>query len=220
MALEEERKKIVIVGCGPGSSSLLTEAGRRAISDAPVLAGAPGLLEAFAAPHHETIRFGGDGGLDIAGLLGAVDRRRREAGVAVLVSGDPGIGSLARPVLQRFGRDACEVIPGISSVQLAFARLGLDWTDARIVSAHRELPDLSPEVASGFGILAILGGHRRAQGWIAGLAGEIGSGRVLVVCQDLARQEEKIERISVEAFRSLSLSTRTIVLIVKEELLV
>jgi precorrin-6y C5,15-methyltransferase (decarboxylating) CbiE subunit len=215
----EEKKKIVIVGCGPGSVSLLTGAGKQAISEASVLAGASDLLERFAEPHHGRICFGGNGGLDLAGLLEEVDRRGRKERVAVLVSGDPGIGSLARSVLQKFGKGACRVIPGISSVQLAFARLGLDWTNARIVSAHREVPDLSPEALSDFGIVAILGGHRQAQGWIADLAEDLGGGRALVVCQDLSRAEEKIERVSVAEFRFLPLSTRTIALIVQEELL-
>ncbi len=216
----EKRKKITIVGCGPGSASFLTEAARRAIAEASILAGAPHLLEMFATPVHERICFGGDSGLDLECLLSAVSERSGEKRTAVLVSGDPGISSLARPVLKKFGKDACEVIPGISSVQLAFARLGLDWTDARILSAHHGVPDISPETLSEFGIVAILGGHRRARDWIADLADNIGGGRVLVVCQDLSRFGERIERVPTAEFRLLSLSTRTIVLIIKEELLV
>jgi precorrin-6y C5,15-methyltransferase (decarboxylating) CbiE subunit len=197
----------------------MTLAGREAVSGASLLAGTSHLLDAFASSNHERICFGGKAGLDIEGLLSAVDRRRRDARVAVLVSGDPGIGSLARSVLKKFGRDACEVIPGISSVQLAFARLGLDWTNARIISAHREIPDLSASDLSSFGIVAILGGHRHAQAWIADLAGALGDGRVLVVCQDLSLPGESIQKIEVPEFRLLSLSTRTIVLIINEELL-
>lgn len=215
----EERKKIIIVGCGPGSASLLTNAGRQAISEASVLVGAPHLLETYTLPAHEQICFGGDAGLDLDGVLSAVSERFEKDQVAILVSGDPGIGSLARPVLRRFGKDACKVIPGISSVQLAFARLGLDWTDARIISAHRKIPDLSADMLSGFGSVAILGGHRRAQGWIADLAENLGDKRVLLVCQDLSRPEEKIEQVSTADFRLLTLSTRTIVLIIQEELL-
>ena len=76
-----------------------------------------------------------------------------------------------------------------------------------------------PELMITLGIVAILGGHRQAQEWIAELADDLGKGRALVVCQDLSRPEEKMERVSVEKFRTLSLSTRTIVLIIKEELL-
>jgi len=215
-----EEYKITIVGCGPGTAGYLTEAGRRAIADASVLAGASGLLDNFASPDHERICFGGQDGLNMDGLLSAVSERVGKARIAILVSGDPGLGSLARPVLKRFGKDACEVIPGISSVQLAFARLGLDWTDARIISAHREIPDISASDLLPFGIVAILGGHRRAQAWIADLAGAFGDGRVLVVCQDLSLPGESIQKIQVPEFRFLSLSTRTIVLIVREEVLV
>jgi precorrin-6Y C5,15-methyltransferase (decarboxylating) len=56
--------------------------------------------------------------------------------VVVLASGDPcffGIGPL---LAERFGRERVEIVPRPSSVSLAFARLGVSWQDARVVSAH------------------------------------------------------------------------------------
>lgn len=80
--------------------------------------------------------------------------------------GDPGLASLAKLVLRRFGLHACEVLPGISSVQVAFARLGLDWLDARILSAHARLPLAVLGELSDYAKLAILAGHRvRWRGW-------------------------------------------------------
>ena len=59
----------------------------------------------------------------------------------MLVGGDPGLYSLAQRVVRRFGREQCEVVPAVSSVQVAFSRLGIDWADARILSAHGRTPD-------------------------------------------------------------------------------
>jgi precorrin-6y C5,15-methyltransferase (decarboxylating) CbiE subunit len=215
--MENSVEKLMIVGCGPGAPEYLTHAGRHAIDGASVLAGAPDLLGRFAAPHHGRICFGSDGGLNLEGMLAAIEACRQTERIAVLVSGDPGISSLARPVLRRFGNAACRVIPGVSSVQLAFARLGLDWTDARIVSAHKGIPDLSAGDIAPFRVVAILGGHRRAQAWIADLAEDSGDGRALVMCEDLSLPGEKINRISIDEFRRTSISTRTVVLLIKEE---
>jgi len=53
---------------------------------------------------------------------------------AVLASGDPGFFGIVR-TLRRAGVDV-EVRPAPSSVAVAFARLGLPWDDALVVSAH------------------------------------------------------------------------------------
>ena len=54
--------------------------------------------------------------------------------VVVLASGDPGFFGIVR-ALRRAGVDV-EVRPAPSSVAVAFARLGLPWDDAIVVSAH------------------------------------------------------------------------------------
>lgn len=206
-------QKLTIVGCGPGSPDHLTEAGRRAIARAGLLVGAPHLLDLYATPAHERISVGSD----ISYVLNAIATRLEQVRTVVLVSGDPGLCSLAGPVLRRFGRDSCEVIPGVSSVQLAFARLGLDWLDARIVSAHKGVPDLTPADLERSGSIAVLAGHRKSQSWIADMAEAFGDKRILVLCQDLSLPDESIRRVSAAEFRRLDVSNRTIVLLLKED---
>lgn len=55
--------------------------------------------------------------------------------VCVLASGDPGFFGVVRILGARFGA-ALAVHPAPSSVSLAFARAGLPWDDAVVVSAH------------------------------------------------------------------------------------
>jgi precorrin-6Y C5,15-methyltransferase (decarboxylating) len=76
--------------------------------------------------------------LVIGGDLGPVlDGIAAEPGrVCVLASGDPGFFGVVRALADRFGPDALDVRPAVSSVSLAFARLGLPWDDAVVVSAH------------------------------------------------------------------------------------
>jgi precorrin-6y C5,15-methyltransferase (decarboxylating) CbiE subunit len=54
----------------------------------------------------------------------------------VLVSGDPGIFSFAKSVAKTVPSAQLEVIPGISSLQLACARLGCVWDSLCIASVH------------------------------------------------------------------------------------
>jgi precorrin-6Y C5,15-methyltransferase (decarboxylating) len=66
--------------------------------------------------------------------------------VVVLASGDPGLFGVLRLLREQVPADRLEVLPAVSSVALAFARAGLPWDDAVIVSAHGR--DLRPAVAA------------------------------------------------------------------------
>lgn len=74
------------------------------------------------------------------GLHGILDQiaEHRCAGrdVCVLSSGDPGFFGIVRLLGERFGRDQLTVHPAPSSIALGFARIGMSWDDAVVVSAH------------------------------------------------------------------------------------
>lgn len=64
-----------------------------------------------------------------------LENRGREK-IAVLVSGDPGIFSFSSSITKRLKSGEYKIIPGISSVQLAFARIGESWQDVFVFSLH------------------------------------------------------------------------------------
>jgi precorrin-6Y C5,15-methyltransferase (decarboxylating) len=62
--------------------------------------------------------------------------------VCVLASGDPGFFGIVRALLRVVDRKNLVIVPAPSSVSLAFARIGLPWDDATVISAHgRPLAD-------------------------------------------------------------------------------
>jgi precorrin-6B C5,15-methyltransferase / cobalt-precorrin-6B C5,C15-methyltransferase len=81
----------------------------------------------------ERVRLAGplDAVLDTVAARSAEGRR-----VCVLASGDPGFFGIVRALGERLGPDRLAVHPAPSSVAMAFARLGLSWDDAAVVSAH------------------------------------------------------------------------------------
>lgn len=91
------------------------------------------LLEAEIRPDAER--------LDLTGKLSAVPgwvSEAREAGrkVVVLATGDPLCHGIAGFLAARLCVQAVEVLPNVSTLQLACARVGLVWQDAKIVSIH------------------------------------------------------------------------------------
>ncbi|MEG3638514.1 precorrin-6y C5,15-methyltransferase (decarboxylating) subunit CbiE [Magnetococcus sp. PR-3] len=79
--------------------------------------------------------------MDLTGNLSKVPQwiqigLEAEECVVVLATGDPlchGIGSY---LVKKLGLDACQIHPNTSVLQWAFARLGLPWQQATILSAH------------------------------------------------------------------------------------
>jgi len=62
----------------------------------------------------------------------------RNAGhkVVVLATGDPLCHGIASFLIGKLGRENCEVLPNVSTLQWAFARLGLSWQEAKLCSVH------------------------------------------------------------------------------------
>jgi cobalt-precorrin-7 (C5)-methyltransferase len=204
---------IIIAGCGPGSPDYLTPAARKAIEAAEVLVGAGRLLELFPGHGGESIVVGAD----IEKVLNEIDSRLGRRRIAVLVTGDPGLCSLARPILKRFGRNACRVIPGISSVQAAFAGIGMDWLGARIIDAHGDDPHEALSSLINEGKIAVFAGRREAIRWVAGLVNVIGEGRRIYLCENLTLENENIRQVQSADLDDIQASSRSIILIIKEE---
>jgi len=57
--------------------------------------------------------------------------------ITVLASGDPLFFGIGRRVINEIGKERVEVIPDLSSVQLAFSRIKEPWDDAFLMSIHR-----------------------------------------------------------------------------------
>jgi precorrin-6B C5,15-methyltransferase / cobalt-precorrin-6B C5,C15-methyltransferase len=75
---------------------------------------------------------------DLSGALSRIEEA--DEPVVVLASGDPGFFGIVRLLGERFGVGNLRILPGVSSVALAFARAGLPWDDAITVSAHGRDP--------------------------------------------------------------------------------
>lgn len=126
------QRAVTLIGIGDDGCRSLTSRAIGAITGAQVLVGGSRHLAFF--PEFEGERITLEGGLVKA--LDAVAALAEENTIAILASGDPlffGVGSL---VIKKIGAQHVDVIPQPSSIQLAFARVGLKWDDAQFFSVH------------------------------------------------------------------------------------
>jgi len=124
--------KVIVVGIGPGSSDYILPIASRCIEKAKVLVGSQRALDAFAPNHIVTKVID----KDITGVLTFISEFLVTSDVVVMVSGDPGFFSLLVALKAKFGQSQLTVIPGISAMQLAFARISDVWQDAVLISMH------------------------------------------------------------------------------------
>ena len=125
-----------------------------AIADAAIVVGARRHLDAVSLPvGAEVVEMP----TDLGGLLDRIAAWQQSgARVCVLASGDPGFFGVARLAASRLGAGALRIHPAPSSVSLAFARAGMHWDDAVVVSAHGRQPDAAAEAVLRHPKVAIL----------------------------------------------------------------
>lgn len=193
----------------------MTPAAMKAIREADVIAGAGRLIE--LVPENTAERLIVDIGIHRA--LNKIEKYSRARKVAVLVTGDPGLFSLAKSIIARFGRERCRVIPGVSSLQTAFARLALDWHDAHIIDAHGVKPQIDPASLTGKAKIAVFTGHKEANDWLMQLATCLGGDYRLYVCKDLTLPDETIREIMPDELQQKQIPTRAIVIFIRREIL-
>jgi len=130
---------IAVVGITDRGAASLSPEAAALVDSAQVLCGGKRHLAFFPDHPAEQLVFERD-------VLSLVERLRGESRpTVVLASGDPGCFGISPLLSERLGPERVTVIPNVGSVQTAFARLGVAWHDAAILSAHgRPLDGILP----------------------------------------------------------------------------
>lgn len=121
--------KIPIIGIGDDGLDGVSAAARALIHEAQLLVGAEQTLALVPNSGAERLVVG-------ANLDAAVERVSASGGkrIAVLASGDPLFYGLARYLSDKLGKDRFQVVPHVSSMQLAFARVMESWEEAYLTN--------------------------------------------------------------------------------------
>ncbi|MDA0254620.1 MAG: precorrin-6y C5,15-methyltransferase (decarboxylating) subunit CbiE [Planctomycetota bacterium] len=117
--------RVHIVGIGDDGVEGMTTQARRLVEDAEVLLGPESCGEMVPAGLRNRLQTAASLDDLVEQIEAAGDRR-----TVVLASGDPLFYGTARYVCNRLGKDRFEVVPHVSSMQLAFARVKESWEEA------------------------------------------------------------------------------------------
>lgn len=117
--------KVHVLGMGEDGLDGLTDASRKLIAQAELLIGDKHVLDLVPA--------GACGRLVVGTSFDqAVDEigRSPQKRIVVLAQGDPLFYGVARYLIDKIGKDRFEVVPHVSTMQLAFARVKESWEEA------------------------------------------------------------------------------------------
>ena len=124
-------------------------------------------------------------------LSEALDRiEKTDGSVAVLASGDPGFFGIVRVLAERFVPENLLVLPAPSAVSEAFARAGIPWDDALVVSAHGRDPRRAVNVCRAHPKVAVLTSPAFGPAELAEALE--GLGRSFVVAERLGEPDERV----------------------------
>ena len=205
------KNKIIVVGIGPGNPDYIVPKGLNAIKQAKFLVGGRRALSQFAVDGQETCSITAD----IQGVMDFIRVKLQQADVVAMVSGDPGYYSLLDALRREFPAEQLTVIPGISAMQYAFARLALPWHDATLASFHGRTPT-AEEIAYKPGkILGLLTDSRYNSQNIPGILIENGwpKEQQIHICSRLSYEDEEIITTTLQEAKDLPAYTHCILII-------
>ncbi len=187
--------KVYVVGVGAEGMSGLTARAREILRDADLLIGVERLQAAI--PEGKADRLVANPGT--SEVLDRIETRLGESRIAVLASGDPGFFGIAKVLVRRLGKDRVEIVPHVSSVQLAFARIKESWEDATFLSVHgRSLDGIASIVRRSAKAALLTDGSNTPAKIARSLLAEGVDGYRAYLCEDLGGRDERIRELNLE----------------------
>jgi precorrin-6Y C5,15-methyltransferase (decarboxylating) len=123
--------KIHIIGVGGDGLAGLTSRGRELLTAADLVLGSEPTLGLLPELKAEKARIGSDLQEVLRLLEGRLSSGKR---IVIVAGGDPLFYGVARYLCDRLGKDRFEVLPHVSSMQLAFARIKESWEEAYLTN--------------------------------------------------------------------------------------
>ena len=178
--------KIYLIGCGCGEASLTRQA-EEAIRQSSLLIGSARMLEQFGKGKKwvESVK---------PEEINRILNEQKSDVASVLFSGDSGFYSGASLLLPLLEGAEVTVLPGISSLQLFAAKLGLPWQDWRLCSAHGRHCDPVREVCRGKSVFFLTGGDKTPDRLCSKLCEAGLSELPVAIGEDLGTAKERVNR--------------------------
>lgn len=201
---------IWVIGIGPGHPDYVLPAAVRAVESARFLVGGSRALELFTHLNKDKKLID----RNLPEVLEYINDKCKQGSVAVLVSGDPGFYSLLSFLSKHIDSRNLRVIPGISSVQVAFAALKLPWQDAALLSLHGRPLEAIAHLLGEYPAVGLLTDPKVSPAQLADCLENQGLSQAEVyICKDLSYPNEQIIQLTPAELRVIKAFNNCVVVI-------
>ena len=208
--------KIYIIGIGPGASEYLTKKAIDTVKLSDYTVGSTRAIDLFDDVQNR-IAF------NVKDLLDKLEESVQLAvegnTVSILSTGDPGFSGVLNTVLRiskekDFPKEYIEVIPGISSLQLAAARTHIQWDNANVMTFHgrENIEDILPVINNGKVTIALPSRKVKDMAQFL-LDNGVEDDRKVVVCERLSYPDEKIVEATLKEIANSEFTYMCIIVI-------
>lgn len=206
--------KVWIVGVGNDGRASLSQTALGLIAEAELLIGGERLLSFFPESTAETVVVKSNMDEVVERLKAGYGSRR----IVVLASGDPNFYGITRTLTARLPKAWFEILPSVSAMQLAFARIREPWDDAVFISVHGRRP-LQP-------LLELVRAARKVGVFTDEVHSPPAIARALLaagitgvrawVCEELGGEREKVTEADLETLAGMTVSPLNTLILMRE----
>ncbi len=202
---------IEVVGLGPGHEDYILPIAIKKIQDADLVIGARRNLDTIASWTKTTLVY--DGNLDeIANIL----KDRFGEKIVVAVSGDAAFYSLLNFVKRHVPAEGVASVPGISSLQYLYNRLGLSYANSYWISCHGRSGDIGQHIGR-YKTIGILTDRKMTPAVIARQLIEDGISNLKChIGEHLSYDDEKVSTLSLNETSQYSADPLCVVILEHE----
>ena len=202
--------RIRIVGVGDDGRPGLTQQALDAILSSPMLLGNESLLDRFPEYKGTKVAIGPD----LDRLACALETAPENA--VLLASGDPLFYGTARFLCERLGKELFEVIPHVSSMQLAFARIKESWEEAYLANVSNQAIDRIVEKIRSSEKAGLFTSESIPPSRIAEILLQKGIYYFTAyVCENLGAPDERVTRVDLKSLTQQKFSPLNVLVLVR-----
>jgi cobalt-precorrin-7 (C5)-methyltransferase len=208
--------KLFIIGIGPGSKEYLTQKAIETVEKSEVIIGSLRAINLFEFGNETII-------LNVKDLQEkleyGVDLAIEGKKVCILSTGDPGFSGVLKTIKKiienkNFSEENIEVIPGISSLQLAAAKNKISWDEANIMTFHgrENVAKILEVIDNGLPTIALPSKNIKDMAEFL-LVNGVSEERIVTICEKLSYPDERIVKTNLKEIMSSDFSYMCVMII-------
>jgi precorrin-6Y C5,15-methyltransferase (decarboxylating) len=208
-----QKDKVYIIGIAPEGISSLSAATRKLVEQGEIVFGGERLLQMLPSTGKKRIAIKNN----LTGITRIIKANLGIKQMVVLASGDPDFFGIAKHLISKLSKDLVEIIPNVSAMQTAFARIKESWEDAVLVSTHsRPIEDIIQIVRANHKV-GILTDNKHTPAAIAEVLMKHGvDGYRAYICQNLGEKEEKVTEADLRSLPGKKFAPLNILILIKK----